>query len=199
MTFRLRLLSLYMPRSLMAREVDRIRARTFAAMDELLISHGVKVPTGGPMPAGMGVEGRRADMALGHRMRAEALVEALGEERAVALARDALFKTGVELGKDARERLRMDGSAEDLVRAAKVMYRVLGIDLSLYDSPEGKRMEVHRCALARHYTSATCRMLSAVDEGTVTGLDPRAEMRFQERITGGAPRCVAAIRFGGKR
>lgn len=197
MTFRLRLLSLYMPRFLMGREVERIRARTFAAMDELLSAHGVEVPDK-PGPTGRGLEDRRADMALGHQMRAEALVKSLGEERAVAVARDALFDTGVQLGMESRRRLRMDGSAEDLIRAAKVMYRVLGIEFTLSDSPQGKRLEVHRCALASRYSSATCRMLSAVDEGTVSGLDPQAEMRFQERITGGAPRCVATIRFGGK-
>jgi hypothetical protein len=46
MSARLRLLSVFMPRFLMAREVDRIRERTFAVMDELLLAHGAKVPDG---------------------------------------------------------------------------------------------------------------------------------------------------------
>lgn len=197
MSARLRLLSVFMPRSLMAREVDRIRERTFAVMDELLLAHGAKVPDG-PLVVGWGVEERREAMARGHEMRVRALVEALGEEMAVEVARKALFRTGVELGREARDRLLMNGSEGDLVRAAKIMYDILGIQFVILDHPEGMRMEVSRCSLARHYSSITCLMLSAVDEGTVTGLDPRAEMRFRERITGGAPRCMATITFGGK-
>lgn len=197
MSARLLLASRWMPRVMMAREVERIRARTNATLDTLMTAHGVVAPPGDGR-TGRSLEERRAAMALEHERRVRALVEALGREKAVTLGREALFRTGLELGREARERLGVRDDREDLLRAAKVLYRILGIEFAMVGDPDGERMEVSRCALSHLYSEETCLVLSAVDEGVVSGLVPGASMRFEKRLTDGSPRCVAAVRLEGR-
>ncbi|MDW5562087.1 MAG: hypothetical protein SA339_02590 [Methanomassiliicoccus sp.] len=192
MSLRLTIASRWMPRFLMSREVQRIEARTNATLDALLRSAGSHPPEGTKARA-KDLEGHRAAMAGGHEIRVRALIDALGREEAIRAARSALNDTGMELGREAKASLGVGGSSEDLMRAAAVMYRILGIEFSVLDTPDGRRMAVRRCALSQVYSHDACLMLSAVDEGVVSGLNPMASMRFTERMTGGAPCCLASI------
>jgi hypothetical protein len=194
MSVRLRLVSLWMPRFMMAREIERIRASTDAALDALLAEHAPGALKDEPGANGRRLEERRTAMARGHEKKVRALIEALGRERAIELGREALFSTGLDLGKDARSRLGVKDTKDDLLRAAGVLYRILGIEFTVA-GPGGERMMVTRCALSQHYSKEACMVLSAVDEGAVSGLSPRAAMLFEERITGGSPSCVARIEF----
>jgi hypothetical protein len=199
MSARLRLASLWMPQSMMTRQIDRIEAATNAALDELLDEHAPNTsPNGGDANGtGRGLDERRAAMARGHETRVRSLIAALGREDAIRLGQEALFKTGVSLGQEARERLRVGDSGDDLLRAARVLYRILGIEFTVTSGKNGENMEVSRCALSKHYSRETCLLLSAVDEGVVKGLNPRAGLRFEKRITDGSPRCVAVITYEG--
>ncbi|MBI0583795.1 MAG: hypothetical protein ISF22_06150 [Methanomassiliicoccus sp.] len=190
MSARLRLASLWMPRFMMARELDRIRSATDATLDALLAEHAPEAIVD-KEARGRGLEERRAAMARGHRRKVEALIEAVGRERAIGLGREALFLTGLALGLEARQRLGVGDGRDDLLRAAGIMYRILGIEFTV--GPEG--LEVTCCALSRHYSGDVCRVLSAVDEGAVSGLSPRASMRFDSRMTDPGPVCVASIEF----
>jgi len=189
MSARLMLASRWMPRFLMTKEVENVRRSTNATLDALLAAHSLEVPTD-PVPSG-GLEARRAAMAHGHEQRVQALIAGLGRERAIVVGREALFATGLALGQDAQKRLKVGDGRADLLNAAKVLYRVLGIEFTVTDDC----LEVHRCALAEHYSADACRILSAVDEGVVSGLYPRAAMRFEKHLTDGCPRCVARIRL----
>jgi hypothetical protein len=195
MSVRLRLASWWMPRFMMVRELDTIKARTNASLDTLLAEH-----TQGPLkeeetPSSSGLEGHRAAMARGHDRRVKALIAMLGQEEAVRVGREVLFQTGLQLGREAKDRLGVRPGRADLLRAAGVMYRILGIEFSIVGTAEGERMEVNRCALSKYYSHETCLLLSAVDEGVVSGLNPRAGMKFEQWITGGCPKCVARISF----
>ncbi len=195
MSARLRLASLWMPRFMMVREIERIRSSTDAALDDLLAEHApgsLKEEREGPCRR---LEERRAAMARGHERKVRALIEGVGRERAITLGREALFRTGLALGEEAKGRLGVKDTKSDLLRAAGVLYRILGIEFNMVGGPEGDGMEVSRCALSQHYSQEACMILSAVDEGTVSGLSPRAGMLFEERITDGSPRCVARITF----
>jgi hypothetical protein len=195
MSLRLRLVSLWMPRYLMAREIERIRSSTDAALDALLAQYAPDALTEGREMTGGRLEDRRAAMAQSHERKVRALVEGVGRERAVRLGRESLFRTGLALGKEAKARLGVKDTRDDLLRAARVMYRVLGIDFVVVAGREGERMEVTRCSLSPYYTPETCEILSAIDEGTVSGLGQGASLRFQEHITDGSPRCVARLDF----
>lgn len=196
----LRLLSAWTPRRVLLRELGTLDERTTRALDGLLERHAPgAVSSVGPRapPAGDGLEDRRDAMAAAHEARIAALTAAVGRERAVNLARETLFRVGLELGGEARERLGVGDSVGDLVRAARVLYRVLGIDFHIErHGAGGWVMRVDRCALASRYSDGTCLALSAADEGVVRGLNPRASLAFEERLAGGAPACVARIHLG---
>ncbi len=193
MSVRLRLASLWMPRFVKVREIDRIRSLTYAALDELLAEH---------VPGAVEVEGenqahrledRRAAMALGHRKRVEALIRGVGREKAILLGRNSLYPIGKALGRDARRRLGVGDTRKELLQAASVMYDILGIEFTVSTGPEGDQLVVSSCALSSYYSSDVCAILSAVDEGAVSGLNPGAKMLFREHLTDGSPRCVASI------
>ncbi|OPY33815.1 MAG: hypothetical protein A4E31_00061 [Methanomassiliicoccales archaeon PtaU1.Bin030] len=193
MSLRLQLASCWMPRFMKVREIERIRSSTFAALDKLLEEH---VP-GGLMnegdPRSRRLEDRRAAMAQGHRRRVEALIRGVGRENAIPLGRTALFSVGEAMGRNARRRLGVGETRRELLQAVGVMYNILGIEFTVSTGPGGDRLVVSRCALSPHYSKDVCTVLSAVDEGAVSGLNPGAKMLFREHLTDGAPQCVASI------
>jgi hypothetical protein len=193
MSVRLRLASLWMPRFVKAREIDRIRSLTYAALDELLAEHAPGTLEVGEEDNPRRLEERRGVMALGHRKRVEALIKGVGREKAILLGRDSLYPIGKALGRDARRRLGVGDTKKELLRAASVIYDILGIEFTVSTGPDGDRLVVSRCALSSYYSRDVCMVLSAVDEGAVSGLNPGAEMRFREHLTDGAPICVASI------
>ena len=138
-------------------------------------------------------------MAQTHAKLVETLEAALGHEKAVALGREALFAVGEELGKQTSSRLGVGKSSGDLNRAAKILYRVLGIDFRLeWRDESNAKAIISRCALAEHYSKLTCEVLSATDEGVIKGLQPNVTMRFTEYLTSGCKNCSANIHFNSK-
>ncbi|QAA76029.1 MAG: hypothetical protein BIP78_0261 [Candidatus Bipolaricaulis sibiricus] len=195
MSVRLVLAARWLPPFVERWMLDRVARVTNGALDELLLEHApgevARIWAGeGRLPRRMAA--RRAKLAQVHAQRVLALADALGEERAVELARARLFPVGVALGKDARRLLGVGNALDEVERAARVLYRTLGIAFRLDLGPP-VRLVVERCALAPHYGPVTCRALSAVDEGVLAGLNPYLRMSFADRLTDGRPACVAEI------
>jgi len=197
MSLRLALASWWTPKRVLAEMLDRVEKSTIAALDGLLENHAPaalaalraaeRAPEGG-LPA------RRAAMASAHNARVHALVAALGREEAISEGREALFPVGVMLGQEARDKLGPVDSPRDLERAARLLYKALGIDFTLEKLADGgMMMRVHRCALAGYYTAESCAVLSAADEGVVRGLNPEFKMQFEQRMTDGPAECLARI------
>ena len=197
MSLRLRLASRWGRGNALLGALERVETLTIGALDALLENRapaalaGLRGAPG--TPAGT-LEERRAAMAAAQNARVKALVEELGREEAVRIGREALFPVGVTLGREARKRLDVGDGAEELGRAAAILYRTLGIDFTL-EAQEGggMMMRVHRCALADRYSEEACEILSAADEGVVAGLSPKFRMRFEQRMTGGRSCCLARI------
>ena len=196
MSVRLRLVSLWMPHFLMAREIRRIGSSTDSALDSLLALYALEALMGDREEPGRGLEGQRESMARNHERKVRTLIESVGRERAISLGREALFRSGHTMGEEAKRRLGVKDTVSDLLRAAGVLYRILGIEFIVVDGPGGKRIEVSRCALSQHYSEETCIILSAMDEGAVSGLSPGTVLLFQKRFTDGSSKCVARIDFG---
>ena len=138
-------------------------------------------------------------MARAHDVRVAALCDVLGEE-GICLARRGLFQVGVELGEEARRRLKVGETGRDLVAAARLLYRILGIHFRAeVDREGGSRVRIDRCALSRAYSPEACLVLSATDEGVVAGLHPGARLRFLERMTEGRKACLASLSLGAPR
>lgn len=135
---------------------------------------------------------RRA-MAERHARMVDALIEDLGREAGVREGRRAMREAGLALGKRLRSELDLSDGMEDLFAAAKLLYRVLGIEFQVAREGEGARMTVHRCSLSEHYSELTCKVMSAMDEGVVMGLSPKAAMAFTRCNSGGERPCEAVI------
>lgn len=190
------------PRYIISRELDHVSDLTSAALESLLEAHAPEAlgeTQREELQPSETIDERRSAMAKKHATLVMALEKAVGRDKAVALGRDALFTVGWNLGKETHDKLGMDDSPRDLVRAARILYRILGIEFRVeWVGQTRAKLIVERCALAREYSELTCSVLSATDEGVIRGLNPRACMRFEEKMTGGCARCIAAIEFNGE-
>lgn len=202
---RLLFLSWWTPKSLIYRELCRVDALTTDALEGLLSkysSNNKKEISKKDASIGGSIEQRRDLMALKHANLVNSLAKVLGKEEAIRLGREAMFKVGEELGSETCQKLGVGRSLQDLIRAAKILYRVLGIDFEVQlQNPNNAILIINRCALAANYSELTCQVLSATDEGTIRGLNQNMNMTFTERITGGQPKCKARITLrmnGGK-
>lgn len=196
MSIKLNILSLWIPRSLIIRELDRVAELTTECLDEVL---GKYSPESLKLLENLALEGdlnkRRMLMAEGHNVRVNAIIEAIGYEKAMKVGRAAMFKAGYGLGLEARKRLGVSENLQDTIKAAQVMYRVLGIEFKVEKLGENMVLKVEKCSLAAHYSPETCRLMSAADEGVVHGLNENIDMLFMKRITDGAEECKACLKF----
>jgi predicted ArsR family transcriptional regulator len=195
---RLLFLSWWTPQYILNRELGRVDALTTDALEGLLDKYSApKKEHKSKREASFGgnIEERRAAMALKHANLVNTLVEVLGKEEAIRLGREeAMFKVGEKLGKETCQKLGVGKSLQDLIRAAKILYRVLGIEFEVeQQNSETAILIINRCALAANYSELTCQVLSATDEGTIRGLNQSMNMTFTEKITSGLPKCKARI------
>jgi hypothetical protein len=100
-----------------------------------------------------------------------------------------MWKSAYALGASLRQRLGVRSRSEE-VRAARVAYRMIGIDLR---ADVRGRVKVERCAFARRYSPAVCRVMSPLDAGLIAGITGGGELTFSQRLTEGRPQCVARI------
>jgi hypothetical protein len=194
---RLLFLSWWTPKYILYRELGRVDALTTDALEGLLDKYSApkKEDKSKRETSSEGsLDERRAAMALEHANLVNSLVVVLGKEDAIRLGREAMFKVGEKLGGETRQKLGVGRSLQDLIRAAKILYRVLGIDFEVeLQTPDSAILVVNRCALSANYSELTCQVLSATDEGTIRGLNQSMNMTFTERITSGLPKCKARI------
>lgn len=196
MSIKLNILSLWIPRSLIIRELDRVAELTTGCLDEVLGNYS---PESLKLLENLALKGdlnkRRMLMAEGHNVRVNAIIEAIGYEKAMKVGRAAMFKAGYGLGLEARKRLGVSENLQDTIKAAQIMYRVLGIKFKVEKLGENMVLKVEKCSLAAHYSPETCRLMSAADEGVVHGLNENIDMLFMKRITDGAEECKACLKF----
>lgn len=100
-----------------------------------------------------------------------------------------LRQEAAEVGRRLRRRLGV-GSHDDALRALRLLYRQIGIELL---TPDCARIEMTSCLFSRFYDPVTCRIMSAMDEGIVAGLTGGWQLRFEARLTEGARSCVASL------
>lgn len=202
MNFKLFLLSIWTPKYFLKKELNHLAEATINELDNLLKIHSTDSYREMPklkFPLKGSLDDIRSLMAQEHNMLVKALSETLGKEETVRIARPLMFKTGYKLGLDIKTRLGLKNDLNDLIRAARLLYSVLGIEFEFHEGDSCKTNHLKRCliinhcSLARHYLPLTCQVLSGTDEGVVKGLNSKVEMVFVEKITEGAPACIAAI------
>lgn len=192
--------SFWMPKSRILKELKRVYLETNNALDLLLKKNSLENPLNlaDVNLTNISIGELRRKMASDHNVKVSTLVSGLGRKKAVSQARKELLNSGIRLGKKARLELGVGDSISDILRAAKIMYRVLGIDFEIMRLVDNEvLMFVNRCCLSEVYDDITCEVLSAADEGVVQGLNSNFEMTFEERITSGAKKCKAQIKIKG--
>ena len=75
--------------------------------------------------------------------------------------------------------------------AARVVYGLLDIDLRGNGRGE---ITVRRCPFSKVYSAEVCRLVGALDSGLLAGLSGADRLEFTQRITEGAPACLARLR-----
>ncbi|HVO78309.1 MAG TPA: hypothetical protein VMS79_05520 [Methanomassiliicoccales archaeon] len=195
MSFRLRLVSLYFGQSAQRSNLLAVEQMTNSTLDSVLKQNvsGYKPPV--LESVGRDLEAIRLRMAKGHKERIRILTGAIGKEKGIEVARAALFEAGRTLGEGARSRLGVKETKEDLELAARLIYRILGIDIEMIFDDAGGEMRVTRCTLSKEYDEEACIIMSATDEGMISGLSGRTTMKFKDHIPGGALCCTARIEF----
>ncbi len=200
MGLRLRLFSWWTPKSIIYRELVRVDTLTTDALEDLLNKYSSNKKEGKPNKEIIlkeSVEKRRDLMASKHVLLVTSLVAILGKEEAIRLGRETMFKVGENLGRETGQKLGVGRSIKDLIRAAKVLYRILGIEFEVeIKGPASAVLIINRCVLSTKYSELTCQILSATDEGVIRGLNTNIKMRFTERMTSGLTKCKATIELG---
>lgn len=197
MGIRLLFLSLWTPRPLIRRELANVSDLTTTALKAIVAQYAPQeIGVYQNLKATGSIEDVRSNMAKVHADLVETLQATLGHDEAVKLSREALFSVGKKLGEETKIKLGVGDNPSDLARAARVLYRVLGISFRLkwIDSSNAQAI-IERCALANQYSKLTCEVLSATDEGVINGLQPNVTMKFREYLTSGCKNCIADLHF----
>lgn len=203
MGIKLRILSWWTPEWFLKRGLNELTLSTTGGLEGVLLGENLKSDRANSLHIihlKGNLDERRKIMAITHNELVETMVNSMGRDKSIELGRKAMFKEGLSLGRKFRNTLGVNDSVEDLISAAKILYKVLGIEFSVKEINNTNNdtkmvMVVNRCALSEYYTSDTCRILSAADEGVVQGLNPHIKMKFRKRITEGALCCLAALQL----
>jgi len=83
-------------------------------------------------------------------------------------------------------------SRREAMKAARILYRALGIDFHCYESSE---VVIRRCYFSDFYSYQVCWIISSLDEGLIAGLTRGGKLWFVSRITEGNRSCLGAIEF----
>lgn len=196
MGLKLRIASLWVPEILLIPDIDRVAEVTVKCLDHLIEEYSplkYNSTTHKELKMEGSLDERREIMAIIHNVRVKALIDAVGYDDAMVVGRKSLFKAGLKLGREAKRRLGVGNSLQDLIRAARILYRVLGIEFEVEESGDGITVMVNKCSLSNYYAADTCNILSAADEGVVQGLNENIHMHFTEKITDGHSKCIACI------
>jgi hypothetical protein len=105
--------------------------------------------------------------------------------------RKRLYENAFKIGKEIRNKLRIL-SREDALKAARILYRAIGIDFLCSKSGE---VLVRSCYFSRFYSCEVCWIISSLDEGLIAGLTGGGRLWFRSRITEGNKSCVGTIEF----
>jgi len=194
MNIKLKLLSYWTPNSILINELGRLSNLTNNHFNILMDKYSISPYFTENTSKGK-LEEQRAIMAAHHNLYVNLLIETLGFKKALKVGRTEMFKAGYILGCETKKRLNIDNDIKDTIAAAHILYKVLGVKFTIKKEEKQLMLNVKYCALANHYTSQTCTIMSAADEGVLKGLNKKMDMKFIKRITDGSKNCEACIKY----
>jgi hypothetical protein len=117
MSIRLKITSFWLPDFILKKELDKVALLTIAGLDNLLKQYAplkMQEISNKDNKFRGSLEERRTSMAIAHNKRVKALIEALGYDNAVKVARKSMFDVGYQLGQEARRKLGVGNDFEDI-------------------------------------------------------------------------------------
>ncbi len=174
----LTLSELHVPEAAKKRELGRLFSATADAFQ-----------TEVPSLVGLSYEDRLKSFAQFTRSEAERRMHS----QEIGNVKKRLFDGAFRLGEEYRTRFYLR-SGENTMRMARVIYRLLGIDLR--GNVEGD-VTVSRCLFSAYYPVEVCRIISSLDEGLMGGLSGGGRLSFSTRITDGSTSCHAFLDMSG--
>ena len=193
MNIKLYLMSIWIPKFVLINELKQTSDITNRHIDNLLERYSIPKPRVNENLIG-NLEEQRLIMANNHNTSLNSLIEVLGFDKAVMVGREEMFKAGYKMGLNIKKRLNIKDIKDALI-AARIIYRVLGINFTVEEEGKDILLRIKSCELAALYTSQTCEIMSATDEGVLKGLNDQMSMKFLTRITEGADECTACIKI----
>jgi hypothetical protein len=144
-----------------------------------------------PQLAGLDAKACVARYAAFTQSAAEALLRKGGDVDAV---RERLYMSAYRLGRACRWASRAR-TVEEALALARALYGALEIDLRRDEKGE---VLIQHCSLSSTYSPDTCRLMSAMDKGLLSGLSAGGALVFTARITEGQPSCRARLEAQGR-
>ncbi len=192
MSIRLRLISVWIPEFILIKELERSSNLIDQSLTKLLNKYNISEPfiktdTGGSLGDCIAI------MAESQNIKVNALVEFLGLEKSLEVGRAEMFEVGYIMGVRAKNLLGVGENINDAIAAAKILYKIFGIEFTVDKDRNNILLKVKSCSLAAKYSPETCKIMSAIDEGVLKGLNEKTSMKFIKRITEGADECEACI------
>lgn len=164
---------------------DKARSAAVAALlDVFAVTFGVEAPH---------VIGKNPDDALFafREFTAACMEEALASPAYAARKRVELEARAFAFGEKVRRVLRP--GEDELAELVSRLYSAIGIEVT---GAVPGTLVFHRCSFAQRYTPALCAFMGAFDSGFVGGLAGGGSLRFEARISEGAPCCRARLEKG---
>jgi hypothetical protein len=115
---------------------------------------------------------------------------ALRDGRDLPALQDRLERGARALGARLRTGLHLR-TTEDAMAVDRVAYGLLDID---FRGTGRGAITVRCCPFSEIYSADVCRLVSALDAGLLAGLSGGGRLEFTQRITEGAPCCLARLR-----
>jgi predicted ArsR family transcriptional regulator len=123
------------------------------------------------------------------RFTSEQAEAAMRDGRELPALQDRLERGTRALGARLRSGLRLR-TTEEAMAAARVVYGLLQIDF--HGTGHGE-ITIRRCPFSEVYSAEVCQLISALDAGLLAGLSGGDRLEFTQRITDGAPCCLARL------
>jgi hypothetical protein len=191
MSIKLFLMSIWIPKFVLNKELEQTSDILNKQINDLMERYSISKPHIDNQLKGS-MEERRLIMANNHEILLNCIIERLGFEKALKVCREELFKAGYKMGCDTKKRLKVK-NIEDSIVAARIIYKVLGINFIVEEKGKDIVLRIKSCELSASYSQRTCEIMSAVDEGVIMGLNDKMSMKFINKITEGADECTACI------
>lgn len=156
------------------------------ALRELFRSTAAAFGASPPSPAGLSAEGLLGSYAAFTAEQAATVLRSGAQQQVI---RRRLYDLAYAIGTRLRNDLDIT-STEDAMAAARAVYGMLRIDFQRVSEGD---VCVRRCFFSTFYSAPVCHLMSGLDQGLLAGLTGGGRLEFRQRITEGAPCCLATF------